>query len=80
MWFTHIQYYYTMSFNLSKSSDTENRVKTPLDLKMDEFDKMMSKMREENKARIQAIKQKMVELSKEMDRCERALDKLDQIH
>tara|TARA_B100000963_G_scaffold92665_1_gene79797 strand:- start:1438 stop:1647 length:210 start_codon:yes stop_codon:yes gene_type:complete len=69
-----------MAFNLSKSGETENRVKTPLDLKMDEFDKMTSRMREENKARIQAIKQKMVELSKEMDRCERALDKLDQIH
>ena len=80
MWFTHIQYYYTMSFDLSKSKEPKNRVKTPLDLKMDEFDKMVSKMKQENLARIQAIKQKMIELSKEMDRCENALEKLDQIH
>ena len=80
MWFTHIQYYYTMSFDLSKSKEPKNRVKTPLDLKMDEFDRMTSKMKEENIARIQAIKKKMVELSKEQDRCERNLEKLDQIH
>tara|TARA_B100000963_G_scaffold159039_1_gene138426 strand:+ start:94 stop:303 length:210 start_codon:yes stop_codon:yes gene_type:complete len=69
-----------MAFNLEKSSETENRVKTPLDLKMDEFDKMLSKMKAENIARIQAIKKRMLELSKEQDRCERALEKLDQIH
>ena len=69
-----------MAFNLEKSSETENRVKTPLDLKMDEFDKMLSKMKAENIARIQAIKKKMLELSKEQDRCERALEKLDSIH
>ena len=70
----------TMSFELSKSKEPKNRVKTPLELKMDEFDKMVSKMKQENLARIQAIKQKMIELSKEMDRCENALEKLDQIH
>lgn len=80
MWFTHIQYYCTMQFDLSKSKEPKNTLKTPLDLKMDEFDKMVSQMKKENIARIQAIKKKMVELSKEMDRCEDALEKLDQIH
>jgi len=80
MWFTHIQYYCTMSFDLSKSKEPKNTLKTPLDLKMDEFDKMVSQMKKENLARIKAIKDKMVELSKELDRCENALEKLDQIH
>ncbi len=69
-----------MSFNLTKSAETKNTIKTPLDLKMDEFDKMMSKMKQENIDRISAIKKKMVELSKEQDRCEDALEKLNQIH
>ncbi len=80
MWFTHIQYYCTMQFDLTKSKEPKNTLKTPLDLKMDEFDKMVSRMKKDNLARIQAIKQKMVELSKEMDRCEDALEKLDTIH
>jgi len=69
-----------MSFNLTKSAETKNTIKTPLDLKMDEFDKMMSKMKQENIDRISAIKKKMVELSLEQDRCEDALEKLNQIH
>ena len=69
-----------MSFNLTKSAETKNTIKTPLDLKMDEFDKMMSKMKQENIDRISAIKRKMVELSLEQDRCEDALEKLNQIH
>tara|TARA_A200000159_G_C7305703_1_gene332236 strand:+ start:1114 stop:1323 length:210 start_codon:yes stop_codon:yes gene_type:complete len=69
-----------MQFDLTKSKEPKNTLKTPLDLKMDEFDKMVSRMKKDNLARIQAIKQKMVELSKEMDRCEDALEKLDTIH
>ena len=69
-----------MSFDLSKSKEPKNTLKTPLDLKMDEFDKMVSQMKKENLTRIKAIKDKMVELSKELDRCENALEKLDQIH
>ena len=47
---------------------------------MDEFDKMMYNMRKEHTNRISAIKKKMVELSKEQDRCEAHLEKLNQIH
>lgn len=69
-----------MSFNLTKSAETKNTIKTPLDLKMDEFDKMMYNMRKEHTDRISAIKKKMIELSKEQDRCEAYLEKLNQIH
>jgi len=53
-----------------------NYIKTELDIKLEEFDKMKQEMIDKLESRIKLAREQQRQLDNEIDRCERGLERL----